>query len=50
MLKTTNLQHIIYTSMGDDINMTFNSLYLHILFLKSSVETQIMFIEATQNK
>ena len=30
MLKTDNLQDIIYTSMADDINMTINSFYLHI--------------------
>ena len=28
MLKTNDLQHIMYTSMADDINMTVNSLYL----------------------
>ena len=28
MLKTANLQDIIYTSMGDDINVTINNLYL----------------------
>ena len=49
MFKTANLQDIIYTSMDDDINVTINSLYLHIPNLITSVETQLMFNEATQN-
>ena len=48
--KTANLQDIIYTSMADDINVTINSLYLFIPNLMPSVETHIMFNEATQNK
>ena len=47
--KTANLQDIIYTSMEDDINVTINSLYLYIPNLIPSVETQLMFNEATQN-
>ena len=47
--KTANLQDIIYTSMVDDMNVTINSLYLYIPNLIPSVETQLMFIEATQN-
>ena len=47
--KTANLQDIIYTSMEDEINVTINSLYLYIPNLIPSVETQIMFNEATQN-
>ena len=35
--------------MGDDINVTINSLYLYIPNLIPSDETQIMFNEATQN-
>ena len=35
--------------MGDDINVTINSLYLHIPNLIPSVETHLMFNEATQN-
>ena len=50
MLKTADLEDIIYTSMDDDINVTFNSLYLYIPHLKPSVETQLMFNEATQNR
>ena len=46
--KTNNLQDIIYTSMTDDINVTINNLYLYVPQLIPSVETQIMFNEATQ--
>ena len=49
MFKTAILQDIIYTSMADDIIVTFNSLYLFVPNLIPSVETQIMFNEATQN-
>ena len=35
--------------MSDDINVTINSLYLYIPNLISSVSTQLMFNEATQN-
>ena len=35
--------------MADDINVTISSLYLHIPNLIHSVETQVMFNEATQN-
>ena len=49
MFKTANLQDILYTSMADDINVTINSLYLYIPSLLTSVITQLMFNEATQN-
>ena len=49
MFKTANLQDIIYSSMEDEINVTINSLYLYIPNLIPSVETQLMFNEATQN-
>ena len=49
MLKTADLQDFIYTSMDDDKNVTPNSFYLHIPNLIPSVETQLMFKEATQN-
>ena len=49
MFKTADLQDIIYTCMADDINVSFNSLYLFIPNLIPSVETQLMFNEATQN-
>ena len=48
-LKTNDLQNIIYSSMADDINVTINNLYLYVPNLISNVETQVMFIEATQN-
>ena len=47
--KTNDLQDVIYTSKDDDISVTINSLYLYIPNLKPSVETQLMFNEATQN-
>ena len=47
--KSNDLQDVIYTSMDDDINVTINSLYLYIPSLIPSVETQLMFNEATQN-
>ena len=47
--KTNDLQDIIYTSMNDDINVTINNLYLYVPNLIPSVETQVMFNEATQN-
>ena len=49
MLKTKNLQDIIYKSMGDDINVTINSLFLFVPNLIPSVETQLIFNEATHN-
>ena len=47
--KTNDIQDIIYTSMTDDINVTTKNLYLHVPNLTPSVETQVMFNEATQN-
>ena len=49
MFKTAKLQDILYTSMGDDINVTINSLYLYIPILILNVETQLTFNEANQN-
>ena len=49
MLKTNDLQDIIYTSMVEDIKVTINNLYLYIPNLIPSVETQVLFNEATQN-
>ena len=48
--KTNDLQDIIYTSMTDDINVTNNKLYVYVPKIIPSVETQIMFNEAIQNK
>ena len=47
--KTNDLQDIIYTSITDDIDVTNNNLYLYLPNLIPSVETQLMFNEATQN-
>ena len=47
--KTNDLQNIIYSSMADDINVTINNLYLYVPKLIPSVETQVIFNEATQN-
>ena len=47
--KTANLRDIVFTSTEDEINVTINSLYLYIPNLIPSVETQLMFNEATQN-
>ena len=49
LLITNNLRAFIYSSMGDDINVTIFNLYLYVPNLLRSVETQLMFIEATQN-
>ena len=49
MFKTADLQDIIYTSMDDDIIVSFNSLYPYIPNLIPSVETQLLFNEASQN-
>ena len=49
VLKTADLQNIIYTSMTDDINVTIKNLYLFIPNLKRSVGTQLMFNEAPQD-
>ena len=47
--KTNDLQDIIYTSTTDGINVTIDNLYLYVPKLIPSVETQVMFNEATQN-
>ena len=49
MFKTNYLQNVIYTSMADDIYVTIQNLYLYVPKLIPSVETQVMFNEATQN-
>ena len=48
MLKTNDLQDIIYTCMDGDITVTINNLYLFVPNLKPSVETQLRFNEAAQ--
>ena len=47
--KTNDLQNFVYTSIVDDINVTINNLYLYVPNLFPSVETQVMFNEATEN-
>ena len=49
MLKTNDSQDIVYTSMADDIKVTISNLYLLTPNLVQTVETQILFNEATQN-
>ena len=47
--NSNDLQNIIYLSMADDINVTNNNLYLYLPNLIPSVESRVMFNEATQN-
>ena len=49
MLKTADLQDNIYTTLTDDSKVTIKNLHLFIPNLIPSVETQLRFIEATQN-
>ena len=49
IFKTNDWQNILYSSVADDINVTFNNLYLYVPKLLPNVETQVMFNEATQN-
>ena len=50
MFKTNELQVIVYTAIVDGVNVTTNKLYLFVPNLIPSVETQLMFNEATQNR
>ena len=47
--KTAILQDIIFTTIADKFNLTFNSLYLFVQILKPSTETHFMFNESIQN-
>ena len=47
--RTADLQDIILTSIGDNINVTINSLYLFVPTLIPNTETQLMFNESIQN-
>ena len=47
--RTADLQDIIYTSIGDNINVTINSLYLFVPTLIPNTETQVIFNESLQN-
>ena len=49
IFRTADLQDIIFTSIGDNINVTINSLYLFVPTLTPSTETQLMFNESIQN-
>ena len=49
IFRTADLQDIIFTSIGDNINVTMNSLYLYVPTLMPSTETQLMFNESIQN-
>ena len=49
IFRTADLQDFIYTSIGDNINVTINSLYLFVPTLTPSTETQLMFNESIQN-
>ena len=47
--RTADLQDIIFTSIGDDINVTINSFYMFVPTLIPKTETQFMFNESIQN-
>ena len=47
--KTADLQDIIFTSIGNDINVTINSLYLFVTILFSNTEAQVMSNEFNKN-
>ena len=48
IFKTNDLQNIICSPMADDTNVTINNLYLYVPNLIPSIETRVMFNEATQ--
>ena len=45
MFKTNDLQNIIYTSMGDDINVSIINFHLFVPNLTPSVETQLLLMK-----
>ena len=47
--RTADLQDIIFTSIGDNINVTLHSLYLFVPTLIPNTETQLKFNESLQN-
>ena len=47
--ETNDLQDIIFTTLGDDINVTINSLYLFVPVSIPNTETQVMFNESIRN-
>ena len=48
-LKTNDLQNIIFTTLGNDIHVTINSLYLFVPILTPNSETQVLFNESIKN-
>ena len=46
--RTADLQDIIFTSIGDNVNVIINSLYLSVPTLIPNTETQLMFNESIQ--
>ena len=48
-LKTADLQDIIYTTLGDDINVNFDKLYLCVPILFPDAQTLIMFNDSIKN-
>ena len=49
IIRTADLQDIIFTSIGNNINVTISSLYLFVPTLIPNTETQLMFNESIQN-
>ena len=49
IFRTADLQDIIFTSIGDNIIVIINSLYLFVPTLTPSIETQLVFNESIQN-
>ena len=49
IFRTADLQDIIFTSIGDNINVTINSLYFFVPTFTPNTETQLMFNESIQN-
>ena len=47
--KMNDLQHIIFTTVANDINVTINSLYLYVPILIPNTQTQVMFNESIMN-
>ena len=47
--KMNDLQDIIFTTIGDDINVTINSLYIFVPTLIPNTQTQLMFNESIMN-
>ena len=48
-LKTVDLQDTIYTTLGDNIEVNFDKLFLFVPILVPDAETQIMFIDSIKD-